>query len=132
MTKEQYDVISAINPETTLQDIVKLLKNQDDRTLLYGYTVARYTVHIYLKDGSVYGVAYKRYDITDSGGIIIDTSSIANIIPSKRTYPECSDYEFCMLLKKAGYYVSYTTYDDNHTMREGPFIGFTIEELEIS
>lgn len=68
-------------------------KNRNDRTLIFGYTVEKYSFHVYLKNNMLHICIYN-----DQNKIIYyDTSEYFNVdhlSPSKRSYPESFDEEF--------------------------------------
>lgn len=108
MTPEELTALQAFQPSTVIvkgQD----LKNQENRTLIFGYTVERDTFHVYLHDGEIYTVIENkihdnprkswdfRREVTE-----IDVGQNENYVPSKRIYSERSDFEFCQLLMQGG------------------------------
>lgn len=82
----------------------------DDRTLLYGYTVARYTWHVYLRRGKIHRMIYTHkeqildYQARPSWGA-------AQLIPNKRVYPESTDYGLAVRLKRLELDVAYLPFD---------------------
>ena len=113
MTKEelrQYETYNTQEKLITVND----LANKKDRTLLFGYDCNRKTWHVYLKDGKIHTIRYSRdyandkfVDLTNI--VVVDNS---DYIPDKRVYPSASDFEFCLLLKKAGCKITMTHPDD--------------------
>lgn len=99
MTPEEQEQLKPESKFITGSD----LKNQADRTLLYGYTVGRRTWHVYLRDGIIYSYSYGA-GIYEEGEFDSDSVTPINIghnedyVPNKRLYPECCDFEFCQLL----------------------------------
>lgn len=88
---------------------IECLKNKKPRTLLYGYTCARETWHVYIDENHVIRtVEYIRGD--DCKEILVEDNR--QYIPNKRLYPAKCDYEFCFLLKRAGYDLPFTTYEE--------------------
>ena len=84
------------------------LKNQEDRTLLYGYTCERDTWHVYLKDGKIHVVIYEYKQSPRE----VNTATNEGFVPDKRLYPERCDFEFCKLLADYDVYLPFTTYDE--------------------
>lgn len=84
------------------------LINQEDRTLLYGYTCERYTWHVYLMGGEIFTVVYDYGQ--EPREVAVSTNH--DYVPDKRLHPERCDYEFCKLLKKMGVHLPFTTYSD--------------------
>lgn len=109
MNKQEYSTIQEKqNPNS---DLIKgsELKNQESRTLIYGYDLDRNTFHVYLKNGEIMTVMY------DFDGEVTPVRVDGNFgfVPSKRVYPESCDYEFCMLLRARGVEIPYTTFNEN-------------------
>jgi hypothetical protein len=126
MNKIEFDILHE-TPQSD-SDILKGsdLKNQKCRSLVYGYDLERNTFHTYLKGGRIYRVLY---DYPNQLLEYESESSIANnklYVPNKRIYPFCSDAEFCMMLKKRGVYLSFTTYQERE---EQDYYGYTYEDL---
>lgn len=114
MKKEQLIALQFSQPTICR---VSELTDQTDRTLLYGYTLERYTWHVYLKDGAIHVYVYRnsfkgdevlRYEVC---GPEVHLNSV-NLIPSKRLYPECCDYEFCQILVDKDVHLPFTSWSD--------------------
>jgi hypothetical protein len=128
MNEIEYDILK--NTDALPHEVIKGsdLQNQKDRSLIYGYDCERNTFHVYLKDGKIHFVLYGyslepellNYQSEDS---IEDNKEY---VPNKRIYPFCSDAEFCMMLKKRGVYLSFTTYLERE---EQDFYGYVYEYL---
>lgn len=106
---------------------VSELNNPDqDRTLLWGYTCERDSLHVYLKDGLLHRVLYKFPDklIIATSGESLPCSAMA---PDKRAYPAACDEQFAQLMVEKNQYVSYTTFDERPDI---PFHGKLLEELQ--
>ena len=119
MTLEELKVIENTNNELVTDSD---LYNLNDRTLLYGYTCDRETLHVYLKDGGIHTVIYKLrgfndgvadYDIRE-----VNVKSNEDYVQSKRLYPNACDFEFCKLLKARGIYPSFTTFEDEWAKKD--------------
>jgi hypothetical protein len=114
MEREEYERLTKVQPEETSVSVSEL-NNHDDRVLLYGYERtdggSSNTLVLILQRGTF---AFRRYASNDE---IVDEYYLGDTIydpeqyvPSKRSYPESCDYEFCRLLKRKGVYVSFTTF----------------------
>lgn len=104
MTKEEFESLTNRNSNAIIS--VDDLKNKENRTLIYGYTLDRSTHHVYLKDGRIYCCVYDD-DIIKREVVWND-----DYVPDKRIYPARSDYEFCLLLKLAGVYLPFTNFNE--------------------
>lgn len=103
------------------------LKNQFDRTLLWGYTCERNSWHVYLRDGIIFKVVY---DFNENLLELAEDEDIKEneaYVPDKRLYPEACDFEFCELLKEAGVNLPFTTF--NKERAEAQFHGKLNYEL---
>lgn len=98
MTKDEYNDLTG---ERSRLVKVSELKDKSDRTLLYGYTLERNTVHVYLLDGFINVFRYNNKDeLYFDVGKELELNSY--LIPNKRLYPECCDKEFCELIFSKG------------------------------
>lgn len=115
MTNEEYEEVYRYMESAPNIISVSCLKNHTDRTLLYGYTCDRKTWHIYLKDGLIhlncYGKSWDNRPDFYENYLAIDLNDV-NIIPDKRLYPFCCDYEFVKLLKSKGIDMTFTTWEE--------------------
>lgn len=102
------------------------LANLTPRTLVYGYDVDRSTRHVYLDEkGLIHAVVYdhdKLLKLHAFGAVPIEVCR-----PSKRAYPERTDYEFAKLLATADNELCFTTFDDS--VSDKNFYGLKKEEL---
>lgn len=94
------------------------LENQSDRTLIYGYTLDRYTFHVYLLNKLFYLYIYdfERKTVRTlpgEGNIDIDRCT-----PSKRAYPEACDAEFCRLVIKNGGHIPFTVFNPDREPKQ--------------
>ena len=87
------------------------LVNKTNRTLLYGYTCERETAHVYLEDGVIHSVVYSYQDEILAHTTQHQMKNNQQYSIFKRVYPAASDAEFAKLLKLAGVFVPYTTFD---------------------
>ena len=108
MTPEQFERIN-----TTAISVADL--EPGDRTLLYGYDFARDTVHVYLKDGKIH---FHRYNLRGHDELCTDQHLASEkwpacdvLVPSKRIYPERSDYAFCVLLMQKKCSLNFLDFD---------------------
>lgn len=103
--------------------------NHEDRTLIYGYSVTGQSVHVYLKGGNVYLAEYYTNEHPDKlvpqDQVINKFTSLDELIPNKRAYPETCDYDFCMWLKDQGVMPTFTTF--NKLREKKKFYGFVHE-----
>jgi hypothetical protein len=97
-------------PEEIKNFSLKDLKNQSERTLIYGYTVKRETFHIYIKEHEIHKYIYDY----EENLILYKSGRFQSheFIPSKRIYPSASDFEFCEFLIKLGCSLPFTTMED--------------------
>lgn len=129
MTQKEYDILEAANKKDEVIS-AKMLTNTTDRTLLYGYTCARETFHVYLKNNEIHTIVY----IDDYSGASRQPKNIREIlvssnyeyIPDKRLYPETCDYEFCKLLKERNISLPFTAYNEDRDVQD--FYGFVLED----
>jgi hypothetical protein len=100
------------------------LKNQEDRTLLYGYTCERDTWHVYLYDGVIHVVKYGYKEP------LVEMHPATNeaFVPDKRLYPERCDFEFCKLLADYDVYLPFTTFDEKvyNETKDDSFHGYIL------
>lgn len=123
MLKEQFDQLMVEEHLFQASD----LHDKSDRTLLYGYTCSRSTFHVYMKNQEIHTLIYKRG--LDNKPVDLRERTVTcnrEYLPDKRLYPETCDYEFCKLLKDAGYNLPFTCWDNER--EEDVFYGYTLEE----
>ena len=112
----------------------KDLLNQEDRTLLYGYSSDRVTHHVYLKNKQIYAITYnigyfRENSLYRPVNIIKKTiNNNSEFVPDKRLYPHACDYEFCVLLKRKGINLPFTAMDHKEPPRK--YYGFLLKEHE--
>lgn len=98
-----------IAEEPVLWVTVDTLEDQSDRTLLWGYTVERYSHHVFIKDGElrmvVYGSNVEEPFVMKRGSI-----PVLEIVPNKRLYPDACDLEFCNRLLEMRVNPPFTTF----------------------
>lgn len=127
MNALQYETLTGtIQPEPQLAN-AKGLYNQAPRTLLFGYTGDKDTVHVYLVDGTIHKVVYNF-----KGHLIEHKSQAQGLLFSecaavKRLYPEACDFEFCSVLKRRGVHLSFYNWNDKR--EPAAFHGKRLEEL---
>ena len=139
MNKEWFDKLNQYNfNQDNLIVAHHLRPYLYNKTLLYGYTCARETFHVYIKKEQIYVVVYN----TDfSAGVPrpknmrqITIKSNSDYIPDKRLYPERCDYNFCKMLKEKGIDLPFTTWSDPIEIDledpRYPYYGFTLEDME--
>ena len=126
MNRNQYDIIKKQDSNPVLVYATEL-SNKENRTLLYGYTCERYTWHLYLEDMEFVFVMYdhqNRILRSNTSDVLTEYDSI---VPDKRLYPAACDYEFCTILKKVGYDLPFTTFNDREDIR---YHGKRIDQLK--
>lgn len=123
MTRQEYENLQLPDHASPLIDVAEI-KNKEPRTLLYGYTVARDTFHVFLRGGLIHRAVY-RYNGEASGDFEAKALWDAQaLIPDKRLYPEACDAEFCaLLLTKKGIFLPFTTFNTERTPKQ--FHGWT-------
>ncbi len=128
MNKQQFE---SLNDTAAGQAMAtaQALADKTPRTLVYGYTVERSTFHVYL-DGGVHLVVYDHVGLLLRHVSEFEGLALAQCVPDKRVYPEACDHEFCVLLKKAGVNVPFTTWSDDRVPQ--PFHGKRRGELTSS
>jgi hypothetical protein len=118
MNPKEYTQLRQMSPEEPQVIQGSMLKNQQNRTLIWGYTLERMDFHVYLKNGDIY--------IYVEGQPLVEESTVTSnlwYVPSKRAYPECCDYEFCCLLKQAGVNIPFTTWFADRAVPISGFYG---------
>jgi hypothetical protein len=108
MTLEQMQ--SLAETDTTPSFSVDELKDKSNRTLMYGYTFERNTVHVYLMDGLLHYYVYDSGEAQLNYFQTLSLKDVSSIVPNKRLYPETCDFEFCQLLRSKGAVMSFTTW----------------------
>ena len=117
MKKEEYELLK--KPRKPFS--VDMLKNKEDRTLLYGYTLERDTWHVYLKDGEIIKVIYGyegkpvRFEIKDIYDLRVD----------KRLYPARCDFEICKIMKEYDIDLPFTGFEE--VLLNGKYYGEILE-----
>ena len=106
MNKEQFELLKNYKDRIiiTVDDLI----DTSDRVLILGYNIERDTFKIELKDKKFIKTIHK-YGM-DSTKHPIDFNE--DFVPSKRVYPEESDFEFCQLLISRGVYIPFTTFTE--------------------
>lgn len=126
MNKEQYRTLECSTQKKDEVSIDELI-DRSDRTLIYGYTIDRETFHLYLENGQFNLAIYDAYDCLVKSARGKAQMSVSDCRPSKRAYPERSDFEFAMLMKKKEANITFTTF--SKVNKEGRFHGKRVEEL---
>lgn len=116
MTAEEIDLLADMKIEPILIDATQL-KDRSDRTLLFGYTKTRQDFHVYIRGGEIqlriYGLGYWMDDNFSFHDV--EPFEPETLVPDKRLYPECCDFEFCCLLRKMGQPLPFTTFNPDRT-----------------
>lgn len=130
MRKDLFELLNQLTIEKVIRasDLKPYLY---DRTLLYGYTCERKTFHVYMKDQEIFAVVYENdYSAGKPRNMKqIAINSNQDYIPDKRLYPEKCDYHFCLMLKKQGMELPFTTWHDN-VDTDCEYYGFILEDAE--
>ena len=127
MTSEDYVKLSQISTGDSKVGEIKwtdFSSNSTDRTLLYGYTVDRETVHVYLHTGYVRRIVYNERTRVLPEVPQTFFTTLDSVVPNKRLYPEACDYDFCAYLKRNGVHLPFTTF--NQTREPEQFHGEVI------
>ena len=117
MNKKQFNKLIQKTVKPMMFSATDLI-NKKDRTLLWGYTLDRNSFHVYLKCGKIhlYVYSYDEKEILKSeSGFEMD---VEKLIPSKRVYPEASDYEFCKKLLDMGINIPFTIFTGDWEERQ--------------
>jgi hypothetical protein len=128
MNPTQYELLnSTIRPEPQVVN-AKCMYNQAERTLVYGCTADKDTLHVYLEAGVVHKVVYNfkgelLLHKTDRDGLMYAECAVA-----KRIYPEACDFDFCAVLKRRGIALSFYVWADNR--EPAAFYGKRLAELK--
>lgn len=124
MRLEQYEALIKVLAKKTVSS--NDLADLTPRTLVYGYDVDRSTRHVYIDEqGLIHAVVYDYDKLLKShafGAVPMEACR-----PSKRAYPEKTDYEFAKLLAAADTELCFTTFDDSVAVKD--FYGLKKEEL---
>lgn len=115
MSPEEYGQLRQTTSGGPAVILGSMLKNQQSRTLIWGYTSDRMNFHVYLLQGCIF--------INEEGQPLFDETEVTDnrcYAPSKRAYPECCDYEFCQLLKQVGVSIPFTTPSPNRPVPPPP------------
>ena len=107
-------------------DFESFSSNPTPRTWLYGYTSTRSTWHLYLYEGTVYLYIYND---TELPALISRFNSYNELVPNKRLYPECCDYDFCAFLRGKDVNIPFTKYNEDRGKET--FYGKVAEEHRI-
>lgn len=110
MNKDQHASLFHINRDLSLR-ATDLTEHYTNRTLLYGYDGERNTHHVYLQDGLIHLHTYnfKKETLSHEARATWMTPEV--LVPSKRTYPEPTAYDFAVELKKRGIYIAFANFD---------------------
>lgn len=129
MNPTQYELLnSTIRPEPQVVT-AKCMYNQAERTLVYGYTADKDTLHVYLEAGVIHKVVYNF-----KGELLLhkterDGLMYAECAQAKRIYPETCDFDFCALLKRRGVALSFYVWANNREL--AAFYGKRRAELKV-
>lgn len=126
MDKNQFESLEN-PPRRTERVTAGFLQDQTPRTLIYGYSTARDTFHLYLAEDGIHLVIYDYHKLQLQHKHENEGIRFSECVPDKRVYPEACDYEFCTMLLQADVRIPFTTWSDDRA--EKPFHGYKAEEL---
>lgn len=107
-----------VEPSKPTIDIATI--GTEDRTLTLGYDLDRATVHVYARGGEIHFHRYRRayaLDVLKGGDIItLEHFHGAQLIaeglrPTKRAFPERTDWSFAVRMLLVGEPLTFTTFD---------------------
>lgn len=110
MNKEQFESLKNVSETVIRGNMVN--SKETFKCLIHGYTCERDTFDVYLDNKELV------IEVTDYYGKVLsrlvgdEITDNSQYVPNKRVYPEKSDYEFCLMLKKAGVYIPFTVFTD--------------------
>jgi len=106
---------------SSIENIISVdeLVNQEDRTLLWGYTCSRDSWHVYLLDREInlFHFVYPKEKIKYLCQESFDLEK-QSLVPDKRLFPEACDFEFCKLLKEKGLNLPFTVYQTDRDPKQ--------------
>lgn len=125
MNIEQYEELTKPGVEKAV-DVLDLLEDKSDRTLVYGYHLDRTTFHLYLFGGQMYLAEYSY----GTDPVVINAADLSPqaLRPSKRAYPEACDAEFAGIMKRIGHELCFTTFNPDREPK--PYYGEVALEHE--
>jgi hypothetical protein len=112
----------------TSSDIEEISEGLGERTLLYGKTSSKFSWHIYFKNFFIHKLIYvNKQVISHKSDRKIE---IKELIPSSGVlYPECCDYNFCMLLYEMRIDLPFATF--NNTKKSEKFYGLIMKNDKV-
>ena len=126
MDKNQFESLEN-PPRLTERVTAGFLQDQTPRTLIYGYSTARDTFHLYLAEDGIHLVVYDYHKLQLQHKHENEGIRFSECVPDKRVYPEACDYEFCTMLLQAGMNIPFTAWTDGR--KEQAFHGLRQEAL---
>lgn len=141
MNQKQFEIVTR-SPKVKVSD----LKNLSDRTLLYGtwkpilqgtweQINEVITYHLYMEGEMYHLTIYVTktnmvHEITEESLRSFKfRDEISSFLPNDLEFnPECSDYEFCVLLKSKGIVLNYKSFDNDRPTKK--FYGILFNELK--
>ena len=113
-----YEALTKVPVERMLDlDVI----GAQDRTLTLGYDLDRKTVHVYALDGEIHFHRYRRAhaltELTGKDFITLehahaDQLPVSELRPTKRSFPERTDWAFAVRMHVLGQPLSFTTFND--------------------
>lgn len=118
MNREQYESILAIKAAEPMIRAAELYQPHRDRVLLYGYSVERDTIALTLQNQTFF---WKKFQYLGLGvHDLVEFQNLGSVlydpeqwVPSKRTYPEACDAEFCTKLRLLDISPNFTRFNEN-------------------
>lgn len=127
----QFEALRApLDPQTDMLHVDAI--GRTDRTLVYGYTLERDTFHAYVCDGEIHVVTYDNgYDRKPTQVIShLHGTQVAfeALVPSKRAYPNRTEYAFAVTMRAAGYPLTLTSWEAEPDRSDNdPFWGLVLD-----
>lgn len=92
--------------------------NYPESTLMYGYDLDRSDRHVYVHDGELHVLVSDGSHFEHYSGFWLPVS---RLVPSKRAYPERTNYAFALMLAHMGSPLNFTTPDSFNWPQSGCF-----------
>jgi hypothetical protein len=108
MNSYQFDSLIRTRPQDPMPPTCRFWPGPG-RTLLWGYDTDRNSWHVYNTDAG----HIRLYIYRGGEEVKFQTmfSSLGELIPNKRLYPEACDYDFCRHLANQGIHLPFTNYN---------------------
>ena len=105
MTRAEFDRLVEPNKHTIFDPTT--LADTSDRTLIVGYDHDYQQIHVYLKGGIVHK------SVSNASKVLGSESGPFQFIELRpyKIFPKQSDYQFCLLLRKVGLDLEFTSFN---------------------